>query len=62
LRELAFGVAKMTETPLAGFKNDVSACYDRIAMNLVSAVFNRMGVPRDLSVFNNRHFFEWHAV
>jgi hypothetical protein len=45
LRELTLGVAKMTKTPLAGFENDASACYDRIVMNLMSAVFDRMGVP-----------------
>ena len=45
MRDLTLGVSKMTKTPLAGFENDASACYDRIVMNLVSAVFDRMGVP-----------------
>ena len=45
VRELTLGVSKMTKTPLAGFANDALACYDRIAMNLVSAVFDRLGVP-----------------
>jgi hypothetical protein len=44
LRELTLAVAKLTKTPLAGFENDTSACYDRIVMNLVGAVFQRMGV------------------
>ena len=45
MHELTPGVSKMMKTPLAGFENDASACYDRIVMNLVSAVFDRMGVP-----------------
>jgi hypothetical protein len=45
MRELTLGVAKLTKTPMAGFENDASACYDRIVMNLVSAIFDRMGVP-----------------
>ena len=45
MRELTLGVSKMTKTPLAGFENDASAYYDRIAMNLASAVFDRLGVP-----------------
>ena len=40
MRELTLGMSKMTKTPLAGFENDASACYDRIVMNLVSAVFD----------------------
>jgi hypothetical protein len=43
--ELTIAVAKMTKTPLAGFENDASACYDRIVMNMVAAVFDRLGVP-----------------
>jgi hypothetical protein len=46
MRELTLAVAKMTKNPLAGFENDASACYDRIIMNLVSAIFDRMGVPQ----------------
>jgi hypothetical protein len=45
MRELTLAVAKMTRTHLAGFENDASACYDRIVMYLVSAIFDRMGVP-----------------
>ena len=45
MRELTFAVAKLTKTPIAGFENDASACYDRIVMNLVSVIFDRMGVP-----------------
>jgi hypothetical protein len=45
MRQLTLATAKMTKTPLAGFENDASACYDRIVMNLVAAVFDRMGVP-----------------
>ena len=45
MRELTLAVAKLTKTPIAGFENDASACYDRIVMNLVSAIFDRMGVP-----------------
>jgi hypothetical protein len=46
MRELTIEVEKMTKTPLAGFENDASACYDRIVMNmLVAAVFDRLGVP-----------------
>jgi hypothetical protein len=45
MRELTLATAKMTKTPLAGFENDASACYDRIVMNLVSAIFDRLGVP-----------------
>jgi hypothetical protein len=30
---------------MAGFEHDASACYDRIVMNLVAAIFDRMGVP-----------------
>jgi hypothetical protein len=37
-------MAKLTKTPLAGFENDASACYDRIVMNLAAVVFQRMGV------------------
>jgi hypothetical protein len=39
-------IAKMTKTPMSGFENYASACYDRIIMNLVSAIFERMGVPQ----------------
>jgi hypothetical protein len=46
LRELTLAVAKMTKTPLAGFENDASACYDRIVMILAGAVFQRMGVNK----------------
>ena len=42
MQDLTLGVSKMTKTPLAGFEKDTSACYDRIVMNLVSAVFNQM--------------------
>jgi hypothetical protein len=42
--ELTLAVAKMTKTPLVGFENDASACYDRIVMNLAGEVFQRMGV------------------
>jgi hypothetical protein len=45
MRKLTIAVAKMTKTPLAGFENDASACYDRIVMNMVAAVFDRLGVP-----------------
>jgi hypothetical protein len=45
MRELTLAVSKMTKTPLGGFENDASACYDRIVMNLVAAIFDRMGVP-----------------
>jgi hypothetical protein len=45
MRELTLAVAKLTKTPMAGFENDAAACYDRIVMNLVSAIFDRMGVP-----------------
>jgi hypothetical protein len=45
MRELTIAVAKMTKTPLRGFGNDASACYDRIIMNMVAAVFDRLGVP-----------------
>ena len=45
MRELTLAVAKLTKTPIGGFENDASACYDRIVMNLVSAIFDRMGVP-----------------
>jgi hypothetical protein len=45
LRELTLAVAKLTKTPIAGFENDASACYNIIIMNLVGAVFQRMGVP-----------------
>ena len=40
MRDLTLSVAKMTKTLLAGFENDALACYDRIVMNLVSAVFD----------------------
>jgi hypothetical protein len=46
MRELTLAVSKMTKTPLGGFENDASACYDRIVMNLAAAVFDRMGVPQ----------------
>jgi hypothetical protein len=46
MSELTLAVTKMTKTPLAGFENDALACYDRIVMNLISAIFDRMGVPR----------------
>ena len=45
MRDLTLGVSKRTKTPLAGFENDASTCYDMIVMNLVSVVFDRMGVP-----------------
>ena len=45
MRDLTLGVSKMMKTPLARFENDTSTCYDRIVMNLVSAVFDRMEVP-----------------
>jgi hypothetical protein len=45
VREMTLAIANMTKNPLAGFENDASACYDRIVMNLVSAIFDRMGVP-----------------
>ena len=45
MRQLTLTVAKLTKTPIAGFENDASACYDRIVMNLVSAIFDRMGIP-----------------
>lgn len=45
MRELNLAVAKMTKTPIAGFENDASACYDCIVMNLVAAAFSRLGVP-----------------
>jgi hypothetical protein len=45
LRELTLAVAKVTKTPLVGFENDASSCYDRIVMNLLAgAVFQCMGV------------------
>jgi hypothetical protein len=44
MRELTIAVAKMMKTPLAGFENDASACYDRIVMNIVAAIFDRLGV------------------
>jgi hypothetical protein len=46
MRELTLAVSKLSKTPLAGFENDAAACYDRIVMNLVSAIFDRMGVPQ----------------
>jgi hypothetical protein len=45
MRELTLAVSKMTKSPVGGFENDASACYDRIVMNLGVAVFQRMGVP-----------------
>jgi hypothetical protein len=52
IRELTLAVSKMTKTPLGGSKTTPrratigSACYDRIViMNLVAAIFDRMGVP-----------------
>jgi hypothetical protein len=45
LRELTLAVAKLTKTPFEGFENNASACYDRIVMNIVGAVFQHMGVP-----------------
>jgi hypothetical protein len=46
MRELTMAIAKMTKTPMAGFENDASACYHHIVMNLVSVIFERMGVPQ----------------
>jgi hypothetical protein len=45
MRELTLADAKMTKTPIAGFENDASVCYDRIVIHLVAAVFGRWGVP-----------------
>ena len=45
MREPRLAVTKLTKTPITGFESDASACYDRIVMNLVSAIFDRMGVP-----------------
>ena len=46
MQELTIGVSKMTKTPLAGFENDALTYYNQIVMNLVSAVFDWMGVPQ----------------
>jgi hypothetical protein len=45
VRELTLTVSKMTKTPVERVENNPSACYDRIIMNLVAAIFDRMGVP-----------------
>jgi hypothetical protein len=62
LRELTLGFAKMTKTPLAGFENDASACYDRIVMNLVSVLSTEWGFLRDLSVSKNKPFSAWCTI
>jgi hypothetical protein len=46
MRELTLAVSKLSKTPFARFENDASACFNRIIMNLVSAIFDRMGVPQ----------------
>ena len=56
MRELTLAVAKLTKTPIGGFENDASACYDRIVMNLVSAIFDRMGIPIGLCDSKSRRF------
>jgi hypothetical protein len=58
LRELTLAIAKLTKTPLAGFENDASACYDRIGMNLVGQYSNAWVFLKGLFASRNKIFSE----
>jgi hypothetical protein len=64
MRELTLAISKLAKAPMAGFKNDASACYGRIVMNLVAAIFDRMGVPcgpqrlQEQTLLKIIHFFK----
>ena len=45
MKELTFGLARVTGTALATFDNDAKSCYDRVVMTLALIICRKLGLP-----------------
>ena len=45
MKELTFGLARVTNTALATFDNDAKSCYDRVIMTLALIICRQLGLP-----------------